>query len=111
MDEPQTDLYTSGPWEVLPLSGKLDDWTGSAIVIRAKGAPGGLCIIMGGLGSKEEMANAHLIATATELLGLARGYVRFLETHPGDLNEMILEQVRPIIAKATGSAEASDAKA
>jgi hypothetical protein len=55
---------TAGPWEKITLAGSLDDWTGARFVIRAPGAPGGLAIIMGGLGSEEEEANADLIVDA-----------------------------------------------
>jgi hypothetical protein len=70
---------TNGPWEILRLSGKLDDWTGSSIVIRAKGAPGGLCVIMGGLGPDEELANAHLIAASLEMLRVLKFMVDQME--------------------------------
>jgi hypothetical protein len=57
---------TAGPWEKITLAGSLDDWTGARFVIRAPGAPGGLAIIMGGLGSEEEEANADLIVAAAK---------------------------------------------
>jgi hypothetical protein len=45
-----------------------DDWTGAQFLVRAKHAPGGIALIMGGLGKTEEMANARLIAAAPEML-------------------------------------------
>jgi hypothetical protein len=59
--------HTAGPWEIVPLTGRLDDWTGSRMVVRAKGLPGGICAIIGGAGDEEE-GNAHLIAAATQML-------------------------------------------
>ncbi|HTH42875.1 MAG TPA: hypothetical protein VL498_06905 [Terracidiphilus sp.] len=56
---------TAAPgWEVLELEAPIGDWTGARFIIRAPGAPGGLAVLMGGLGEDEERANAKLIATA-----------------------------------------------
>ncbi len=60
--------FTPQPWEMTKLVGPLDDWTGAQFIIRAPtGAPGGIAIIMGGLGEEEEQANAHLLRTAPEM--------------------------------------------
>jgi hypothetical protein len=63
---------TPTPWEIVELGGALDDWTSAHFVIRAPGAPGGLAVIMGGLGEVEERANANLINTAADLLAACK---------------------------------------
>jgi hypothetical protein len=60
--------HTEEPWEIVPLTGRLDDWTGSRVVVRAKGMPGGICAIIGGASREEEDGNAHLIVAAPSLL-------------------------------------------
>jgi hypothetical protein len=98
---------TKGPWEILRLSGSLDDWTGSSIVIRAKGAPGGVCIIMGGLGPDEELANAHLIAASLEMLRVLKFMVAQME-EPENANHTLgayihgvgIAAAKDVIAKA-----------
>lgn len=56
---------TLGPWEIVKLDSPLDDWSGAQFVIRSPvNAPGGIAMIMGGLGLVEETANAALIAAA-----------------------------------------------
>lgn len=95
--------HTPGDWWLVELDAKLDDWTGARFVIRQpKHAPGGVAIIMGGLGEQEERDNAHLLKAAPKLLALARGYARFLETHPEELSGELLERVRATIAEAEG---------
>lgn len=59
--------FTPVPWELLTLDGHLDDWTGARLIIRAEGAPGGLAVMMGGLGEAEEQSNGHLCRTAPEM--------------------------------------------
>ena len=64
---------TGGPWEIVELTAPVDDWTGAHYVIRsAKHAPGGIALIMGGLGGSEEKANAALIAAAPAMLKAIR---------------------------------------
>lgn len=110
---PQPDLYTSGPWNLVALDAPLNDWTGARYVIRAKGAPGGVCIIMGGLGTKEERANARLIARAPHLIKIVRDLRQSLwscqfvaDAESRKLLREILADVDAEIAKAT---EATDA--
>jgi hypothetical protein len=56
--------FTPGPIEVLDLKEHMKDWTGSRFVLRAPEAPGGVALIIGGLGEEEERANADLYAAA-----------------------------------------------
>jgi hypothetical protein len=55
---------TPGPWQKVELIAPLDDWTGARFIIRAPRAPGGVAIVLGGLGKEEEEANADLIIAA-----------------------------------------------
>jgi hypothetical protein len=41
-------------------------------LVRAKDAPGGVALLMGGLGEEEEAANARLVAAGPELLKACR---------------------------------------
>jgi hypothetical protein len=69
--------FTPQPWELLELDAAIGDWTGARFIIRAPEAPGGIAILMGGLGEIEERANAHLFRTAAEMYaGLERIYQR-----------------------------------
>lgn len=78
--------FTPQPWELTELEGALDDWTGTRFVIRAPEAPGGVAILMGGLGETEERANAHLLRTAAEMYaGLERIYQREGQVWVGEL--------------------------
>lgn len=51
-------------WEVVEFETRLTDWSGAGFIVRAPSAPGGIALIIGGLGDNEERANAKLIATA-----------------------------------------------
>lgn len=64
MSEPQ---FTPGPYTVSKFAKPLDEWSGVRYVIRAKTAPGGLAMMMGGLGEEEEAANARLHAAAVDM--------------------------------------------
>lgn len=65
--------HTPGDWWLVELDAKLDDWTGARFVIRQpKHAPGGVAIIMGGLGEQEERDNAYLLKAAPKLLAALR---------------------------------------
>lgn len=75
--------HTEGPWEIVPLTGRLDDWTGSRMVVRAKTLPGGICAIIGGAGDEEE-GNAHLIAAATQMLKTLKNMRAALSTCQGE---------------------------
>lgn len=60
--------FTPGPHEIVTLNGRIDDWTGASFVILdRRNAPGGVAVIMGGLGVEEETANARLFAAAPEM--------------------------------------------
>jgi hypothetical protein len=61
-------VHTEQPWEVLKFAEKLNDYTGAQFFVRAPHAPGGLCIVIGGLGAPEEEANANLICAAPKML-------------------------------------------
>jgi hypothetical protein len=64
MSEPK---FTKGPISVIPLGAPTNDWVGASFVLRAKDALGGTAAIMGGLGEKEERANAQLYAASPDL--------------------------------------------
>jgi hypothetical protein len=65
--------HTPGPYRLVILDAKLDDWTGARYVIRSdKHAPGGVAAIIGGTGEQEERANAHLFLVAPDLLEACR---------------------------------------
>ena len=58
---------TGGKWEVSQLSKPMDNFTGSQFIIRSPEAPGGVAVVMGGLGKAEEEANALLMARAPRM--------------------------------------------
>jgi hypothetical protein len=59
---------TSQPWEMVDLTVPLGDWTGARFVIRSEeNAPGGIALILGGLGEAEEKSNAALMLYAPEM--------------------------------------------
>jgi hypothetical protein len=61
-------MNTPHPWEVIELAGPLNDYTAARWIIRARqGAPGGIAVIMGGLGADEEEGNAYLLGAALEM--------------------------------------------
>lgn len=70
--------HTKGPWELISLSSKLDDWTGASLVIRNEYAPGGIAVTIGGVGDEEE-ANARLIAAAPDLLEAVKDALIYLD--------------------------------
>lgn len=102
--------HTPGPWEIVRLEGKLDDWTGSSIVLRAKAAPGGICAIIGGLGEEEE-DTARLIKAAPQLLKALKGAVGnlrmaqvLMDSASRALCQSMLKDYEAVIAEATGGA-------
>jgi hypothetical protein len=86
----------------------MDDWTGSRYVVRsAKHAPGGIAVIMGGLGDAEEQANAHLVAASPQLLATLKELRRsfhmaqvVMDAESRKIARSILEDVDAVIAKA-----------
>lgn len=61
--------HTETPWEVVELGSPATPF--GSFVIRAKKAPGGIAVTVGGLG-EEERANAHLIKAAPSLLAAVK---------------------------------------
>ncbi|HET6220160.1 MAG TPA: hypothetical protein VFE27_24240 [Acidobacteriaceae bacterium] len=66
-------MHTKPPWEVVKFSAPLGGWSGARFVVRAPDAPGGIALIIGGLGEAEEGANAQAIAKAGMLARPAMG--------------------------------------
>jgi hypothetical protein len=61
--------HTVEPWQLHKLGLPFDDVTGGRFVVRSREhAPGGIAVIMGGLGEVEEAANASLFFAAPSLL-------------------------------------------
>jgi len=56
-------MQTRAPWGVTELNDRIE-WAGSKFIVTGPGAPGGIALIVGGLGEEEERANAELIAQA-----------------------------------------------
>lgn len=82
--------HTPGEWQIVELGEKLDDWTGASLVVRErKHAPGGIAVIMGGLGIAEERANARLIASAGKLLAALELALPVVEAREHFLKSMI----------------------
>jgi hypothetical protein len=57
-------MQTRAPWGVKEFNERLTEWSGAKFVVNGPGAPGGIALIIGGLGEEEERANAELIARA-----------------------------------------------
>jgi hypothetical protein len=72
---------TLGPWEIVEFTSPMGDWTGARFVIRSAKAPGGIALIMGGLGGPEEKANAALIAAAPAMLKAIEGAMHALRSY------------------------------
>ena len=59
--------FTPGPIEIVKFDAPLSDWTGSRFCLRSPEAPGGVVLVMGGLGEAEERANAQLYAASPKM--------------------------------------------
>ena len=59
--------YTVGPYRKIMFDPPLEDFTGARFAIHADAAPGGVAVLIGGLGNAEEEANANLFVAAPEL--------------------------------------------
>lgn len=57
-------MQTKAPWGVKEFNQRLPEWSGAKFVVIGPGAPGGIALVIGGLGEEEERANAELIAKA-----------------------------------------------
>jgi hypothetical protein len=59
---------TKTPWEVVEFSEPMNDWSGARFVVRStSAAPGGIALVIGGLGEAEERANAKAILKGGEV--------------------------------------------
>ena len=61
--ETETIKHTGGDWELVEASNTLGDF-----FIRSSEAPGGIAVLVRGLGKEEEEANARLLLAAPEML-------------------------------------------
>lgn len=57
-------MQTRAPWGVTEFNERLPSWSGAKFAVTGPGAPGGIALIIGGLGEEEERANAKFIARA-----------------------------------------------
>jgi hypothetical protein len=93
-------MNTPAPWEVLKLGGPLKDYSAARFIVRARrGAPGGIAVIMGGLGADEEEGNAYLIGAALEMRDTLQTIAELAVGH-GDVCELIARRARAALAKA-----------
>jgi hypothetical protein len=98
MSEPK---FTKGPIEVVGLDVPMNDWTGSQFILRQpKNAPGGVAVIIGGLGEEEERANANLYAASPDAFDLAEEVANHLYTEQDVIRVRV--KAREFIAKALG---------
>ena len=81
--------HTPGPWDVSPYNNITSK---NGTIAKTEQMPGN--------DEAERKANARLIASAPELLLIAKDYVMFCELH--DLEGATLDAARAAIAKAEG---------
>ena len=94
--------HTEQPWELAAFEAPLDDWTGARYVIRRyKGAPGGIALIMGGLGEQEERDNAHLVTAAPKLLAALQTALAALKCCDERSRADAIKEARAAIEEAT----------
>lgn len=94
--------HTPGPYQLVILDEPLSDWTGARFVIRQfKHAPGGVAVIIGGVGEQEERANALLFQKAPELLAALREAAHPEPFTDGRPTKTQLEEWRALIAAVT----------
>ena len=93
-------MTTPGPLTIVELDVPLDDWTGASFVLRAPTAPGGVAIIMGGLGKEEERANAKLFAASEDLALTLKTARSWIISHGRLDNQTVLGQIQDALIKA-----------
>jgi hypothetical protein len=93
-------MNTPHPWEVLKLTDPIKDYTAARFIIRARrGAPGGIAIVMGGLGAEEEEGNAYLLGAALDMRDTLQ-IIADLAVGHGDVCELIARRARAALSKA-----------